>query len=412
MLVLGMNLIVKNLDDVSDRDDPHELRIAQDGDLGDVAFAHLAHDIVDVVIEVAGHGVAGHQVGDAQAAEALAPAVNDAQNVAFAEHPDQMTAVVDHGQRADVVLHELGDRFADGRIGIDGDDAATLGLEDISDKHEAPPRYGACERSQRLESPPTDALDLRKGSVTLSHRDIIFPAMQIIFSLMRQAFALDITSVVVVSCGAGGGERMEPANRGLDEPGLLRGFWGLVLLATFLIRALHAGQPIVENYVGRQVPTAMVARNLDRGSGLLRPQLDTAPFPNYFLVEPPIYESGVVVLKRATGLSLEEAGRILSALATALAALGLFALARPREGALAAYLAVAAFAVFPLTIRYGRAFQPDAAMLGAVVLGPGLLGSVSIQPALVLARGRLVCWSHSVSRSRSPPRFCSCPSCW
>ena len=74
---------------------------------------------------------------------------------------------------------------------------------------------------------------------------------------------------------------------------------GLLLLATFLIRALHAGQPIVENYVGRQVPTAMVARNLDRGSGFLRPQLDTAPFPNYFLVEPPIYESGVVVLKRA-----------------------------------------------------------------------------------------------------------------
>ena len=43
----------------------------------------------------------------------------------------------------------------------------------------------------------------------------------------------------------------------------------------------------------------MVARNLDRGSGFLRPMLDTAPFPNYFVVEPPIYESGVVVLKRA-----------------------------------------------------------------------------------------------------------------
>ena len=47
-----------------------------------------------------------------------------------------------------------------------------------------------------------------------------------------------------------------------------------LLLATFALRALRADQPIVENYVGRQVPTAMVARNLDRGSGLLRPQLD------------------------------------------------------------------------------------------------------------------------------------------
>src|SRR5258708_3230127 len=93
----------------------------------------------------------------------------------------------------------------------------------------------------------------------------------------------------------------------------------LLLLATFVIRALYAGQPIVENYVGRQIPTAMVARNLDRGSGFLRPTLDTAPFPNYFVVEPPIYESGVVALKRATGLSLDEAGRVFSALATALA---------------------------------------------------------------------------------------------
>ena len=67
-------------------------------------------------------------------------------------------------------------------------------------------------------------------------------------------------------------------------------------------------QPIVENYVGRQVPTAMVARNLDRGSGFLRPRLDTAPFPNYFVVEPPIYELGVVLLKRATGLSLGRLG--------------------------------------------------------------------------------------------------------
>jgi Dolichyl-phosphate-mannose-protein mannosyltransferase len=155
----------------------------------------------------------------------------------------------------------------------------------------------------------------------------------------------------------------------------------MLLLATFLVRALHSGQPIVENYVGRQVPTAMVARNLDRGNGLLRPQLDTAPFPNYFLVEPPVYESGVVVLKRATNLNLQEAGRILSALATAVAALGLFVLARRREGALVAYLAVVAFAVFPVTIRYGRAFQPDSAMLGAVVLG-------------------LACWDQHGSRHR------------
>ena len=122
----------------------------------------------------------------------------------------------------------------------------------------------------------------------------------------------------------------------------------------------------------------MVARNLDRGKGLLRPQLDTAPFPNYFLVEPPIYESGVVVLKRATGLSLEEAGRILSALATALAALGLFragtparrpARGLPGRGGLRGFSAHG-----PLWARLPARRRHD----GGRRAGPGLLGSASL----------------------------------
>jgi hypothetical protein len=153
------------------------------------------------------------------------------------------------------------------------------------------------------------------------------------------------------------------------NPTSVRWLLGLILLVLFLIRAGCADQPIVENYVGRQVPTAMVARNLERGSGLLRPQLDTAPFPSYFLVEPPLYELGAVVLRTITGSSLTAAGRTLSALAMVLAAWGLFELARRRQGERLALWAVSAFAVFPLTIRYGRAFQPDAMMLGMVLSG-------------------------------------------
>jgi 4-amino-4-deoxy-L-arabinose transferase-like glycosyltransferase len=144
---------------------------------------------------------------------------------------------------------------------------------------------------------------------------------------------------------------------------------GAVILLTLLIRALHPGQPIVENYVGRQVPTAMVARNLDRGSGFFWPQLDTAPFPNYFVVEPPVYQAFVVTLCRLTGLGYSPAGRLVSAMLSALAAWGLYELARRREGSRVALLAVFVFSVFPLTIRYGRAFQPDASMLGATVAG-------------------------------------------
>ena len=134
-------------------------------------------------------------------------------------------------------------------------------------------------------------------------------------------------------------------------------------------RLIHLDQPIVENYVGRQIPTAMVARNLDRGSGFLRPALDVAPFPNLFLVEPPLYASAVVAWKRLSGMRLEASGRVVSALGILLGAWGLFGLVERREGARVGLAAVAIFLVFPVTIRYGRAFQPDALMLGCLIAG-------------------------------------------
>ena len=143
----------------------------------------------------------------------------------------------------------------------------------------------------------------------------------------------------------------------------------VLILVTLVIRLVNLDQPIVENYVGRQIPTAMVARNLERGSGFLRPRLDTAPYPNYFLVEPPLYELGVIALKWIAGLRLEPAGRAFSALATLGAAWGLYELMEPRGGRRAALFAIGAFALLPITIRYGRAFQPDLAMLGASVSG-------------------------------------------
>ncbi len=150
-----------------------------------------------------------------------------------------------------------------------------------------------------------------------------------------------------------------------------RGGWalGLLLVATFGIRAIHPGQPIVENYVGRQIPTAMVARNLERGSGFFRPELDTGPFPNLFLVEPPIYAQVVASVRPILGSDREATGRLVSAAATSLGAWGLFGLAFRREGRIVALLAVGSFGLFPVMIRYGRAFQPDALMLGFVLAG-------------------------------------------
>ena len=136
-----------------------------------------------------------------------------------------------------------------------------------------------------------------------------------------------------------------------------------------LARLAVLDQPIVENYVGRQIPTAMVARNLERGSGFLFPQLDTGPFPSLFLVEPPIYQELVLLTSSITRLPLEQAGRAISALATGLSAASLFCLVRRRQALEVSCLTVLIFGTLPVVLRYGRSFQPDSLALGLVLAG-------------------------------------------
>ncbi len=147
-----------------------------------------------------------------------------------------------------------------------------------------------------------------------------------------------------------------------------------VWLLTLFLGIFHvwgSDQPILENYVGRQVPTAMVARNLERGSGFLRPQLDTGPFPNLFLVEPPIYGEVAVLIRRLTTLPLGRCGRITSAIGLMLLFWGMAGLLghRGKPGVLALF---AAALTLPIFHRYGRAFQPDMLALGLILAGSRL----------------------------------------
>lgn len=137
-------------------------------------------------------------------------------------------------------------------------------------------------------------------------------------------------------------------------------------LLTIVPCLLTIQQPIVENYVGRQIPTAMVTRNLARGSGFLYPQLDTGPFPSYFLVEPPIYAALVAGFNQLTNLPVDAAGRLVSALAAWIAALALFANVRAPASRWPTMLA---FLLLPLSLRYGRAVQPDMLALALVLVG-------------------------------------------
>ncbi|HEY2159456.1 MAG TPA: hypothetical protein VGH33_27770, partial [Isosphaeraceae bacterium] len=144
------------------------------------------------------------------------------------------------------------------------------------------------------------------------------------------------------------------------------------------------------------------ARGLQRGSGFLHPQMETGPFPNLFLVEPPISAQLAAWISIWSGMPLDESGRLLSAAGITLGAWGLYGLMRRRRGSLAAVGAVIAFASFPVTIRYGRAFQPDAMALGLLVAAlncwdvPGACRTAAGAFLMAAALAQRVTWSLSV----------------
>jgi len=140
-------------------------------------------------------------------------------------------------------------------------------------------------------------------------------------------------------------------------------FCGILLFATaLLIRVINLRQPLVENYIDRQVHTAMMAQHIARGGSLLRPEIDIGPFPSYYMLEFPGYPMIAAALASLTELPLDTAGRLASAFAMGMACVLFFDLVRRHDGLFGGLAAGAVLALMPVTIRYGRAFQPDSVM--------------------------------------------------
>lgn len=149
-----------------------------------------------------------------------------------------------------------------------------------------------------------------------------------------------------------------------------------------LPRLIHLNQPLLENYIDRQCHTAMIARNVERGMSLFYPETDIGPFPGLYMLEFPAYQFLVAGVHRCLSLPLDATGRLVSGLATAIACGWLVRLVGRYSAPPVALLAGLTLAAFPVTIRFGRAFQPDALLLCLVV--------VTIE--------RLDCWSRAGSR--------------
>src|SRR5271157_4326331 len=159
MKVLGCDLLVHDLDDVADRDDADQSTRMDHGNLGDPPVAHRAHNVVDIVEDIAGAGITGHDFGDSHPAESLAPIVDNPQDIPLREDSDQPTIMINYRQRSDVILHEPGDRFVYSRFRVDRDDSIPFGVQDIANQHSAPSPSET--RAQQRDNRSHDALELK-----------------------------------------------------------------------------------------------------------------------------------------------------------------------------------------------------------------------------------------------------------
>jgi len=138
----------------------------------------------------------------------------------------------------------------------------------------------------------------------------------------------------------------------------------VILIIAFSIRLYGITAPLVDFSSWRQVDTASIARNFaEHEFNILHPQLEyDGPGPNYGQLEFQITTFIIAILFKIGGVS-DVLARIVPVFFFTGAVLFLYLLVKRYTDRLTANLAALIFAILPMGVFYGRAVQPEAAML-------------------------------------------------
>lgn len=139
-----------------------------------------------------------------------------------------------------------------------------------------------------------------------------------------------------------------------------------ILLLGLGLRLIHLDAPLTDQQAWRQTDTAAIARNYhEEGLDLLYPRVDwRGATPGYVETNFPLYPFAVALLYRLAGTPAEWIGRLLSAFLSTGASLLLYGLARRLHPDIqVARVGALLYLIFPMSLFFGRAFMPEAAML-------------------------------------------------
>ena len=138
LLAFGFEQVDAGLHQVTDAHDADELVVLDHGHVPEPALGHDAGDILDLVGGSARGDARGHDVGDAQLQEPGPAEVQPPHDVALGDDADE-AIVLEHGERADVVLGEGGDQIGDGRRRLHRGHRRTFAAQNVRDSHDLAP---------------------------------------------------------------------------------------------------------------------------------------------------------------------------------------------------------------------------------------------------------------------------------
>lgn len=141
-----------------------------------------------------------------------------------------------------------------------------------------------------------------------------------------------------------------------------------VLILSILIKFVHISHPLFEGAMGRQIATAMMTKNIFKGGSIFYPELDIAPLPNYCMLEFPLYNIIVSVFYGVFGIG-DIWGRLVSVISMLFATIFLFKIVRKHFNFDVAMLSAIIFNLSPISLIYGRSYQPDPMMICFIVAG-------------------------------------------
>src|SRR5262245_40212325 len=136
LVALELQLVERRLHDVADADDAGQLAVGDDRDVPDPAFGHHDAQLVHVRVRVGRGHVAGHDRADRPVEDGLV-LVETAYDVALADDAVDGLTVTTDDDGADVVLGQMPEQLAHGRVRSDGHHVlAGLAREYVDDPHD------------------------------------------------------------------------------------------------------------------------------------------------------------------------------------------------------------------------------------------------------------------------------------